>query len=58
MPTMTMKNKVAAAAASVALVAVGGGAAYAYWSTTGFGRHSSGAAGPTSVRHCPCEQNC
>lgn len=41
MRTMTKKNKVLATAGALALVAGGGGAAYAYWSTTGAG---SGAA--------------
>ncbi|KIC69427.1 hypothetical protein [Pseudarthrobacter phenanthrenivorans] len=45
---MTKKNKIAAVAASAALVAVGGGAAYAYWSTTGSGNGSAVASSTTS----------
>ncbi|MEZ2389751.1 hypothetical protein AB6813_09420 [bacterium RCC_150] len=41
MRQLSKKGKVYAAAATIALVAAGGGAAYAYWSTTGTG---SGAA--------------
>jgi hypothetical protein len=41
MRKMSKKSKVAAVVASVALVAVGGGAAYAYWSTTGGGAGSA-----------------
>lgn len=37
MRKMTKKNKVLAAAGALALVACGGGAAYAYWTTTGDG---------------------
>jgi hypothetical protein len=50
MRKMTKKSKVAALAASVALVAVGGGAAYAYWSTTGSGSgHADNSAGTSAV---------
>ena len=37
MRKMTKKNKIAAVALSATLLAAGGGAAYAYWSTTGSG---------------------
>lgn len=37
MRPMTKKNKIAAVALSATLLAAGGGAAYAYWSTTGSG---------------------
>ncbi|SFT57456.1 hypothetical protein [Arthrobacter sp. ov118] len=37
MRKLTKKSKVIGVAASVALVAVGGGTAYAYWTTTGSG---------------------
>lgn len=47
MRKMTKKNKIAAVAASAALVAVGGGAAYAYWSTTGSGAGSAAASSGT-----------
>ncbi|WP_427174708.1 hypothetical protein [Arthrobacter sp. 92] len=48
MRTMSKKSKVAAVAASVALVAVGGGAAYAYWSTTGSGTGSATTSAGTA----------
>ncbi|MDQ0731159.1 hypothetical protein [Arthrobacter sp. B1I2] len=44
MRPMTKKNKIAAVAMSAALVAVGGGTAYAYWSTTGAGNGSAVAS--------------
>ena len=44
MRPMTKKNKIAAVALSATLLAAGGGAAYAYWSTTGAGS-GQGAVG-------------
>ncbi|MHC6230006.1 hypothetical protein ACX5I6_09935 [Arthrobacter sp. MMS24-T111] len=44
---MTKKNKIAAVAMSAALVAVGGGAAYAYWSTNGSGTGNAAASSGT-----------
>ncbi|TQJ59963.1 hypothetical protein FBY30_2220 [Arthrobacter sp. SLBN-83] len=44
MRKMTKKNKIAAVALSATLLAAGGGAAYAYWSTTGSGTGSAVAS--------------
>lgn len=47
MRPMTKKNKIAAVALSATLLAAGGGAAYAYWSTTGSGTGSAAASSGT-----------
>ncbi|BCW55660.1 MULTISPECIES: hypothetical protein [unclassified Arthrobacter] len=49
MRPMTKKNKIAAVALSATLLAAGGGAAYAYWSTTGSGTGSAAAAAGTQA---------
>ena len=49
MRKITNKNKIAALAASAALVAVSGGAAFAYWSTTGSGAGSATASSGTQA---------
>ncbi|HKU35334.1 hypothetical protein [Paenarthrobacter sp. NPDC058040] len=41
MRKLSKKSRITAAVAGVALVAVGGGAAYAYWTTTGSGNGSA-----------------
>lgn len=48
MRKMTNRNKIKALATSAALVAVSGGAAFAYWSTTGSGYGTAGAATGTT----------
>ena len=50
MRKLSKKSRITAAVAGVALVAVGGGAAYAYWTTTGSGSgEATNAAGGGTV---------
>ncbi|MDQ0118041.1 hypothetical protein J2T22_001218 [Pseudarthrobacter defluvii] len=49
MRKMTKKNKIAAVALSATLLAAGGGAAYAYWSTTGSGTGQAAAGTDKAV---------
>lgn len=46
---LNKKNKIAAVALSATLLAAGGGAAYAYWSTTGSGNGSAAASQGTQA---------
>src|SRR4029453_4521474 len=53
MRKLSKKSRITATVAGVALVAVGGGAAYAYWTTTGSGNGSAAnsAGGGTVPLH-------
>ncbi|MEV7607787.1 hypothetical protein AB0N65_20330 [Paenarthrobacter sp. NPDC089322] len=53
MRKLSKKSRITATVAGVALVAVGGGAAYAYWTTTGSGNGSAtnAAGGGTVTLH-------
>ncbi|UOD81119.1 hypothetical protein [Paenarthrobacter ureafaciens] len=53
MRKLSKKSRITAAVAGVALVAVGGGAAYAYWTTTGAGNGeaTNSAGGGTVTLH-------